>query len=120
MCVLLPLLGAVGLALAQPTYQFAEAGTKNFITETTIEVGDQISLDLYLSNVSDLQFAGGAWIDFTASTSRISYVSGGRCLADGTEGCTGPWQNNSGIFINEPLGVVAATDAVSCWKPVRC
>jgi hypothetical protein len=46
LCAIFLLFGA-GTALAQaPTYQFAEAGTKNFLSETTIAVGDQISLDL--------------------------------------------------------------------------
>ena len=50
-CVLV-FLFCTGSAMAQPNYQFAEAGTKNFISETTVTVGDQISLDLYLSNVA--------------------------------------------------------------------
>jgi hypothetical protein len=90
--------------LGQPHYHFAEVGTKNFITETTINVGDSVSLDLYLSNVPAAQNAGGAWIDFSGSTGNISYVSGGRCLAGGAEGCTGPWQDNAGVFINEAGG----------------
>ena len=94
----------VGSALAQPTYQFAEAGTKNFISETTVTVGDQISLDLYLTNVDVPQNAGGAWIDFSASTAGISYVSGGRCLTPDTESCAGPWILPGGLFLNEPLG----------------
>jgi hypothetical protein len=101
-CALVLLSGA-GSALAQPAYEFAEAGTKNFITEAVIAAGEQISLDLWLTDVSAPQQAGGAWIDFSASTGEISYVSGGRCLAGGAEGCTGPWQNNAGIFINEPV-----------------
>jgi hypothetical protein len=101
-CALVLLSGA-GSALAQPTYQFAEAGTKNFITEDTIAPGDQISLDLWLSNVGAPQQAGGAWIDFSGSTDEISYVSGGRCLAGGAEGCTGPWVPG-GVFLNEPDG----------------
>jgi hypothetical protein len=104
LCTIVLLFGA-GSAFAQsPTYQFAEAGTKNFITAPTISVGDPISLDLYLSNVPAAQNAGGAWIDFSGSTGNISYVSGGRCLADGSEGCTGPWQSNAGVFINEAGG----------------
>ena len=102
LCVIVMLFG-VGSALAQPTYQFAGTGTKNFITETDIVVGTQVSLDLYLSNVGAPQNAGGAWIDFMGSTSTISYVSGGRCMLDGSEGCTGPWQD-LGVLINEPVG----------------
>ena len=64
LCAIFLLFGA-GYAFAQaPTYQFADAGTKNFITEPTITVNTQISLDLYLSNVGAPQNAGGAWIDF--------------------------------------------------------
>jgi hypothetical protein len=103
--LLLVLLLGAGSAFAQdPTYQFAEAGTKNFITKDTIAVGGQISLDLWLTNVGEPQFAGGAWIDFTASTAEISYVSGGRCMIGGAEGCTGPWTNGSGALVNEPEG----------------
>jgi len=91
LCAIL-LLFVAGSAFAQaPTYQFAEAGTKNFIAETTIFVGDQISLDLWLTNADAPQIAGGAWIDFSGSTTQISYVSGGRCQMGGAEGCTGPW-----------------------------
>ena len=98
------LLSGAGTALAQPNYQFAEVGTKNFITEVTIPVGDQISLDLYLTNAGAPQTAGGAYLDFTGSTAEISYVSGGRCFNDGSEGCTGPWTSGSGALVDEPSG----------------
>jgi hypothetical protein len=93
--------------MAQPTYQFVQAGTKNFIAEVSISPGTQISLDLLLTGVGvgNNQDAGGAWIDFKGSTAKISYVSGGRCLQGGAEGCTGPWQDNAGTFINEPDGI---------------
>jgi hypothetical protein len=105
-CAIVLLFGA-GTAFAQeaPTYRFAEAGTKNFFdSETTVTVGDQINLDLYLTNVDVPQNAGGAWIDFSASTAGISYVSGGRCLTPDTESCAGPWILPGGLFLNEPLG----------------
>jgi hypothetical protein len=89
-------------APAQPAYQFTEAGTKNFITEDSITPGEQISLDLWLTDADTRQNSGGAWIDFSGSTDELSYVSGGRCLVGGAEGCTGPWQANAGVFINEP------------------
>jgi len=99
------MLFGAGSALAQdPIYEFAEAGTKNFVSEDTLAPGEQISLDLWLTGADTPQSAGGAWIDFSGSTDEISYVSGGRCFADGAEGCTGPWQNNAGVFINEPDG----------------
>ena len=101
LCAMVMLCSAVP-ALAQPAYRFALAGTKNFISAKTISSGTTISLDLYLTAVGAPQNAGGAWIDFSGSISGISYVSGGRCLASGAEGCTGPWQNNAGVFINEP------------------
>ena len=104
LCAMLVLFGA-GSALAQaPTYQFAEAGTKNFVSEITIDVGAQISLDIYLSNVGEPQQAGGVWIDFSASASNISYVSAGRAVTDGSEGVTGPWLPGIGSLVNEPLG----------------
>ena len=103
-CAIVLLFGA-GTAFAQaPTYQFAEAGTKNFISETTVTVGDQISLDLYLSNVGEPQNAGGGFIDFSGSTAGISYVSAGRAFLDGSEGVTGPWTNGAGVLVNEPTG----------------
>ena len=103
-CAIFLLFGA-GFAFAQaPTYQFADAGTKNFITAPTITVNTQISLDLYLTNVGAPQTAGGAYLDFTGSTAEISYVSGGRCFNDGSEGCTGPWTNGAGTLVNEAGG----------------
>ena len=69
-CAIVLLFGA-GNALAQaPTYQFAEAGTKNFVSETTIAPADQISLDLWLTNADAPQNAGGAWIDFSGFNRR--------------------------------------------------
>ena len=103
LCAIVLLFGA-GSALAQPTYEFAEAGTKNFVSEMTVTVGDQISLDLWLTDAGAPQNAGGAWIDFSASTARISYVSAGRAVTDGSEGVTGPWSPGVGSIINEPLG----------------
>jgi hypothetical protein len=101
-CAIVLLFGA-GSALAQPNYQFADVGTKNFITEIDLLVGDQISLDLWLVDAGAPQNAGGAWIDFTASTAGLSYVSGGRCLTPDTEGCAGPWVPG-GLFLNEAGG----------------
>jgi hypothetical protein len=103
-CAIVLLFGA-GSALAQPNYQFADVGTKNFITEIDLLVGDQISLDLWLVDAGAPQNAGGAWIDFTASTAGLSYVSGGRCLTPDTEGCAGPWVPG-GLFLNEAGGLV--------------
>ena len=57
-CALVLLSGA-GSALAQPAYQFADAGTKNFITEDTIAAGGQISLDLWLTNADAPPECGG-------------------------------------------------------------
>ena len=102
-CAIVLLFG-VGNALAQPTYRAAEAGTKNFVSEITIDVDSQISLDIYLSNVTAPQQAGGVWIDFSASASIISYVSAGRAVTDGSEGVTGPWLPGVGSLVNEPIG----------------
>jgi hypothetical protein len=97
------LLGA-GSAFAQPNYQFAEAGTKNFITETTILVNDQISLDIYLADVGAPQSAGGVWIDFSGSTGDVALVSAGRAFQDGSEGVVGPWTNGAGANVSMPAG----------------
>jgi hypothetical protein len=40
-------------------------------------------------------------LDFTGSTDDIAYVSGGRCMEDGSEGCTGPWDPRAGGIFNE-------------------
>ena len=105
LCVIV-LMYSAGSAMAQPNYQFAEAGTKNVITETNIGAGTQISLDLWLQDAGATpQISGGAWIDFTGSTTKISYVSGGRALTDGSEGPTGNWTPGAGVYLNEPDGV---------------
>ena len=87
----------------QPT-SLRTAGTKDFVSETNLPVGDPISLDLWLTNAGANQNAGGAWIDFSGSTAGISYVSAGRCQVSAGEGCTGPWQDNAGVLVNEPAG----------------
>ncbi len=99
------LLFGAGAALAQPNYQFAPAGTKDFTTEETISVNDTISLDIWLKDAGATQNSGGAWIDFSGSIAKISYVSAGRALTDGSEGPTGNWSPGAGAFINEPFGV---------------
>ena len=111
-CVLV-LVFAVATAHAQQ-YEFAPCGTKTFTTATGITPGGTICLDIWLTGVPDdhppagpdTQFAGGGWLDFSFSTDDIAYVSGGRCLSDGSEGCTGPWDfhPDAGIFLNEPGG----------------
>jgi len=103
---------AVGTAHAQQ-YEVAPAGGKNFITAVGIPPDTTISLDIWLTGVPVVfppqgpqpQNAGCAWLDFTGSTDDISYVSGGRCLEDGSEGCTGPWTPEAGVLVNEPAGV---------------
>jgi hypothetical protein len=110
---LLVMMFTVGTAHAQQ-YEFAPCGTKTFTTATGITPGGTICLDIWLTGVPDdyppagpdTQFAGGGWLDFSFSTDDIAYVSGGRCLLDGSEGCTGPWAPPPalGAYINEPGG----------------
>ena len=102
---LLVMVFAVGKAQAQPyLYEVAPAGGKNFTTAVGIPPTATISLDIYLTGVTAPQNAGCAWLDFTGSTDDIAYVSGGRCMLDGSEGCTGPWTNGAGALIGEPAG----------------
>jgi hypothetical protein len=82
-------------------YEFAPCGTKTFTTATGITPAGTICLDIWLTGANAPQDAGCAWLDFTGSTDDIAYVSGGRCMEDGSEGCTGPWTNGAGDFINE-------------------
>ena len=95
-----------GYATAQPNYQVDVAGdgSKFFVNEVFISVCEQETLHLYLADAGAPQNAGGVWLDFTASTAEIAYVNGGRCLTDGSEGCTGPWDPATGVFLNEPVG----------------
>ena len=104
-CAVSLLLG-VGYAGAQPNYQVDVAGDlgKDYITETTIAPGQQISLDIYLADAVEPQYAGGVWIDFSDSTDLITYVSAGRALTDGSEGVAGPWDPAGGVIVNEPEG----------------
>ena len=104
-CAVLLLFGA-GYAMAQPNYQVDTAGDpdKDYITETTIPPGQQISFDIYLADAVAPQYAGGVWIDFSDSTNFISYVTAGRALMDGSEAVTGPWDPAGGVIVNEPAG----------------
>jgi hypothetical protein len=104
-CLVL-LLFAAGYAMAQPTYQVDVTGDpdKDYITETTIPPGQQISLDIYLADAVAPQNAGGVWIDFSDSTDLISYVHVGRAFEDGSEGVTGPWDPAGGVIVGEPAG----------------
>jgi len=99
---------AVGTAQAQQ-YEVAPCGTKDFTTTADVVPGGTICLDIWLTGVPYIshppgpqaQNAGCAWLDFTGSTDDIAYVSGGRCMEDGSEGCTGPWDPRAGVIFNE-------------------
>ena len=83
---------AVGTAHAQPyPHEVAPCGTKDFTTAADVVPGGTLCLDIYLTGVGvgNKQNAGSAWLDFSTSTADIAYVSGGRCMSDGSEGCTG-------------------------------
>ena len=94
---------SIGTAHAQE-YEVAPCGTKDFITAADVIPAGIICLDIWLTGVGAPQNAGDAWVDFTGSTADIGYVSAGRCLADGSEGCTGPWDPAAGVLLNEPAG----------------
>jgi hypothetical protein len=94
-----------GYATAQQfTVDRAGDAVKEFVTEIDFSPGQQITFDLYLQSAGEPQNAGGFWLDFTSSTSDISYVRGGRALSDGSEGVFGPWRPDAGVIINEPAG----------------
>jgi hypothetical protein len=95
---------AVGTGHAQQ-YEVAPCGTKAFTTAADVIPGGTICLDIWLTDADGLVVSGGAWLDFTGSVTDISYVSGGRCLTDGSGGCTGPWDPAAGVLVNEPAGV---------------
>ena len=101
---LLVMVFAVGTTHAQQ-YEVAPCGTKDFTTTTGVVPGGTICLDIWFTGVGAPQYAGHALIDFTVSTADIAYVSGGRCLLDGNEGCTGPWDPAAGVLVNEPEGL---------------
>jgi hypothetical protein len=106
---LLVILFTVGTANAQPyLYEAAPCGTKDFTTTADVVPNGTICLDIYLTGVGvgNKQNAGGVDLVFTDSVADISYVSGGRCMLDGSEGCTGPWDfhPDAGAYINEPGG----------------
>jgi len=105
-CVVV-LVFSVGTAQAQPYfYEVAPCGNKEFTTAFAVIPDGTICLDIYLTGVGvgNRQNAGGAWVDFSDSVADIAYLSGGRCLADGSEGCIGTWDPAAGVLINEPAG----------------
>jgi len=83
---------------------FSPDGTKSFEAEYTVSPGQQFNIDIYLSECEYDFFAGGFWLDWTGSTDLISYVSGGRALADGSEGLVGPWTPGAGTLMHEAGG----------------
>ena len=95
---LLVMVFAVGTAHAQQ-YEVAPCGSKAFTANEYVSPGGNICFDVWLTGVGAPQHAGGAWIDFTSSTDVLAYVSSGRCLTDGSEGCTGPWDPYAGRLL---------------------
>ena len=93
-----------GYAMAQ-NYAVAIDGNKPF-SNTIYFCGGQFTFDIYLENAPGQAISGGAWVDFSGSTDKLSYVSAGRALIDGSEGVTGPWEPGVGMIVNEPLAQV--------------
>jgi hypothetical protein len=92
-------------AMAQSgIYAAAIDGTKPFASEATIEVGQQMTFDVYLENAPGQATSGGVWVDFRTSSAFISYVSAEMALTSGSS-VTGPWDPASGGMANEPDGV---------------
>jgi len=90
-------------AMAQ-NYAVAIDGSKPF--ESVVELFDEgrITFDIYLEDAPGHAYSGGAWVDFRGFTDKLSYVSAGRALTDGSEGVTGPWDPAAGMVVNEPNG----------------
>ena len=101
-CAIVMVIG-VGQAMAA-NYAVTTDG-KPFDSAATLAPGQQITFEIYLEAASGTATAGGAWVDFSGSSSVISYVSAGRALTDGSEGVTGPWDPLAGVIVNEPAGV---------------
>jgi hypothetical protein len=80
--------------------------TKTFVDAYDLALGEQVTIDIYLSEMPlpGCQNAGGVWIDFSGSTGQIAYVSAGRAFSDGSEGPFGPWTTGAGALVNEPAG----------------
>jgi hypothetical protein len=78
--------------------------TKTFVDTYYLPVGEQVTIDIYGSDVPSCQNAAGVWIDFSISTDILAYVSGGRAFSDCSEGPCGPWTAGSGAMVNEPAG----------------
>jgi hypothetical protein len=89
-----------GVSLVQAQqFEVAPCGTKAFTTTADVVPGSTICLDIYLTGVFAAQNAGDVWLDFTDSTDDITLVSAGRCMLDGSEGCTGPWYPGAGANV---------------------
>ena len=103
LCVIVMVLGT-GYAVAQ-YYTVAIDGTKPFDSEAIINIGQQITFDIYLQDAPGQATSGGVWVDFKSSSANIAYVSAGRAFTDGSEGIIGPWEAPWGSLVNEPNGV---------------
>jgi hypothetical protein len=112
--VMLVIVFTVVTAHSQPyPYEVAPCGTKDFTTAADVVPGGTICLDIWLTGLPYIshppgpqaQNAGSAWLDWSGSAADLAYVSGGRCMDDGSEGCTGPWTSGAGALVNEPAGV---------------
>jgi len=101
-CALVMVFG-VSLVQAQQ-YEVAPAGTKAFTTAEGLAPNTTIALDIYLTGAGAPQNAGGVWIDGSGSTADVAIVSAGRCMDDGSEGCTGPWTAGAGANVPTPAG----------------
>jgi hypothetical protein len=96
---------SVSLAQAQQ-YEVTLAGdtVANAITAIGVPPNASLALDVYATGMAATEASGGFWLDFTGSTADIAYVSAGRCMTDGSEGCTGPWSPGFGVIVEPATG----------------
>jgi hypothetical protein len=96
---------SVSLAQAQQ-YEVTLAGdtVANAITAIGVPPNASLALDVYATGMAATEASGGFWLDFTGSTANIAYVSAGRCMTDGSEGCTGPWSPGFGVIVEPATG----------------
>jgi len=115
LCVLLSLSVLVFIATAfSATYRIdiLESGnpggwtgsSKTFDDELKTTPVQTLEMDIWMTGAPGNATAGGLWFDFSGSTDKISYISAGRYLTNGSEAGNGPWDPLAGVVVDEPDG----------------
>ena len=113
LCVLLSVLVFIGTAFSA-TYRIdiLESGNpggwtgslKTFDDELKTTPVQTLEMDIWMTGAPGNATAGGLWFDFSGSTDKISYISAGRYLTNGSETGIGPWDPSAGVVVDEPVG----------------